>query len=172
MNLFRVANALVIDWGSGARRRDEMRVHRLAVLFGLVAVLASAPATSAAVPVTTIDIEVTFGVTLEPFTTTGGVLCASGDAISDPTFIRGGGRQGRGDFTFHVVKTMYCDNGDTFKLLVDAAGTPTGTIGGFAVGEGTGSLAGVHGGGSLVGTAFPDFSGLHDHYTGRVTIAP
>ena len=149
-----------------------MRVRRFAVLFGLVAVLAWAPTISAAVPVTTIDIDVTFGVTLEPFTTTGGVLCASGDAISDPVSIVGGGRQGRGNVTFHVVKTMYCDNGDTFKLLVDAARTPTGTVGGFAVGQGTGSLAGVHGGGSLVGTAFPDFSGLHDHYTGRVTIAP
>jgi hypothetical protein len=149
-----------------------MRVRRFAVLFGLVAVLAWAPTTSAAVPVTTIDIDITFGVTLEPFTTTGGVLCASGDAISDPVSIVGGGRQGRGNITFHIVKTMYCDNGDTFKLLVDAAGTPTGTKGGFAVGQGTGSLAGVHGGGSLVGTAFPDFTGLHDHYTGRVTIAP
>jgi hypothetical protein len=149
-----------------------MRARRFAVLFGLVAVLASAPTTSAAVPVTTIDIDVTFGVTLEPFTTTGGVLCASGDAISDPVSIRGGGRQGRGNFTFHVVKTMYCDNGDTFKLLVDAAGTPTGTVGGFAVGQGTGSLAGVHGGGSLVGTSTGGGTGLHDHYTGRVTIAP
>ncbi len=149
-----------------------MRARRFAVLFGLVAVLAWAPTTSAAVPVTTIDIDVTFGVTLEPFTTTGGVLCASGDAISDPVSIRGGGRQGRGNITFHLVKTMYCDNGDTFKLLVDAVRTPTGTVGGFAVGEGTGSLAGVHGGGSVVGTATGGGTGIHDDYTGRVTIAP
>jgi hypothetical protein len=172
MNFSRVANALVIDLHSGARRRDVMSARRFAVLFGLMTVLAWAPTTSAAVPVTTIDIDVTFGVTLEPFTTTGGVLCASGDAITDPVSIRGSGRQGRGDVTFHLVKTMYCDNGDTFKLLVDAAGTPTGTVGGFAVGEGTGSLAGVHGGGTVVGTSTGGGTGIHDDYTGRVTIAP
>ena len=146
-----------------------MRARRFAVLFGLVSALGWAPVTSAAVP-TTIDIDVTFGVTLEPFTTTGGVLCPSGDAVSDPVSIVGGGRQGKGNLTFHVVKTMYCDNGDTFKLLVDAVGTPTGTKGGFAVGEGTGGLAGVHGGGTVVGTGTE--VGIHDAYTGRVTIAP
>ena len=146
-----------------------MRIRRLAALVGLLGALTWAAPTAAATP-TTIDIDVTFGLTLEPFTTTGGVLCASGDAISDPVSIRGGGRQGNGNLTFHVVKTMHCDNGDTFKLLVDATQTPTGTVGGFAIGQGTGSLAGVHGGGSLVGTGTA--SGIHDHYTGRVTIAP
>lgn len=146
-----------------------MPIRRSAVLVGLLAALAWATPTAAATP-TTIDIHVTFGVTLEPFTTTGGVLCSAGDAISDPVSIRGGGRQGGGRLTFHLVKTMYCDNGDTFKLLVDAVQTPTGTVGGFAVGQGTGSLAGVHGGGSLVGTGTG--VGIDDHYTGRVTIAP
>jgi hypothetical protein len=146
-----------------------MRHRRSALLAGALAALAWAAPTAAATP-TTIDIQVTFGVTLEPFTTTGGVLCPAGNAISDPVSIRGGGRQGNGNLTFHIVKTMYCDNGATFKLLVDAARTPTGTVGGFAVGQGTGSLAGVHGGGSLVGTGTS--GGIDDHYTGRVTIAP
>jgi len=149
-----------------------MRARRFAVLFGLVSVLAWAPATSAAVPVTTITIDVDLAVPEEPFTTTGGVVCPSGFAISDPVSIVGGGRQGRGAFTFHVVKTMYCDNGDTFKLLVDAVGSPTsgGTVGGFAAGEGTGGLAGLHGGGSVVGTGTDN--GIHDLYTGKLTIAP
>lgn len=146
-----------------------MHIRRLAVLVGLLGALGWATPATAATP-TTIDIDVTFGVTLEPFTTTGGVLCATGNAVSDPVSIVGGGRQGKGNLTFHVVKTMYCDNGATFKLLVDAAGTPTGTVGGFAIGGGTGSLAGVHGGGSLVGTGTG--GGIHDQYTGRVTLAP
>lgn len=148
-----------------------MHIRRLAVLIGLLGALGWASPTAAAVP-TTISIDVTFGVTLEPFTTTGGVLCPSGDAVSDPVSVVGGGRQGRGNLTFHVVKTMYCDNGDTFKLLVDASGTPTGTRGGFAVGQGSGSLAGVHGGGTVIGTSTGGGTGIHDEYTGRVTLAP
>jgi len=148
-----------------------MRARRLAILAGLVGALVWATPTAAAAP-TTIDIDVTFGVILEPFTTTGGVLCPSGDAISHDVSIRGGGRQGNGKLTFHLVKTMYCDNGDTFELLVDAAQSSSGTLGGFAVGQGTGSLAGVHGAGSLVGTDIGGGAGIHDHYTGRVTIAP
>jgi len=148
-----------------------MRMRRSGLLIGLLAALAWAAPVAAAAP-TTIDIDVTFGVTLEPFTTTGGVLCPSGDAVSHDVAIVGGGRQGKGNVSFHLVKTMYCDSGDTFELLVDAASTSTGTIGGFAVGQGTGSLEGVHGGGSLVGTWTGGGSGIHDHYTGRVTIAP
>jgi hypothetical protein len=148
-----------------------MRARRLAILAGLVGAVAWATPTAAAAP-TTIDIDVTFGVTLEPFTTDGGVLCPSGDAITHNVSIVGGGRQGKGTITFHLVKTMYCDDGATFELLVDAVKTPTGTRGGFAVGQGTGSLAGVHGGGSLVGTDISGGAGIHDHYRGRVTIAP
>jgi hypothetical protein len=149
-----------------------MRARRSAVLFGLLGVLVSAPATSAAVPITTITIDVDFAVPEEPFTTTGGVVCPAGFAVSDPVSIVGGGAHGRGAFTFHVVKTMYCDNGDTFKLLVDVVGSPTagGTVGGLAAGQGTGGLTGLHGGGSLVGT--PTEAGIHDLYTGRLTIAP
>jgi hypothetical protein len=151
-----------------------MRARRLAVLIGLVGSALWAPVASAAVPVTTITIEATFGVTDEPFTATGGVVCASGIAVTDPVFAAGFGQQGRGVGTFHLVKTLTCDNGDTFKLLVDAAATPNsgGTIGGFAAGQGTGGLTGLYGGGSLVGTSFPDFSGITDVYTGRLTIAP
>jgi hypothetical protein len=146
-----------------------MRIRRSAIALGLLGALAWASPAGAAVPITTIDIDVTFGVPQEPFTTTGDVLCPSGYAISDPVSIVGSGRQGRGNLTFHVVKTMYCDDGDTFKLLVDAVGTPTGTRGGFAVGEGTGSLAGVHGGGTVIGTSTGGGTGIHDDYTGRVT---
>jgi hypothetical protein len=156
-----------------SRREDTMRARKLAAVIGIAAAALWAPVASAAIPVTTIRIEVQFGGT-EEFFASGGVVCSHGFAITDPVFIAGFGRQGRGVGTFHLVKTMTCDNGDTFKLLVDAAGSRTspGTVGGFAAGQGTGSLAGLHGGGSLVGTGYPDGSGLTDIYTGRLTIAP
>jgi hypothetical protein len=151
-----------------------MRARRLAVLIGIAGAALWAPVASAAIPVTTITINSVFGGT-ETFTATGGVVCDSGTAVTDPIFFAGGGIQGRGVFTFHLVKTLTCDDGSgTFKLLVDAAASPTsgGTVGGFAAGQGTGDYVGLRGGGSLVGTSFPDGSGITDVYTGRLTIAP
>jgi hypothetical protein len=154
-------------------RREAMRAARFGAVIGILGALIAAPAVSAGPStITTISIHVVFGGD-ETFTTTGGVLCPSGTAISDPFFQTFGGRMNRGVFTFHLVKTLTCDDGSgSFKLLVDAASTPNspGTIGGFAIGGGTGDYVGVHGGGSLVGTAFD--AGLDDLYTGRVTIAP
>jgi hypothetical protein len=148
-----------------------MRARRLAVLIGIAGAALWAPIVSAAVPVTTIRVEVVFGGTQE-FFASGGVVCSHGVA-TDEGFVAGFGSKGGGVGTFHVVKTLTCDNGDTFKLLVNAAASPTspGSVGGFAAGQGTGSLAGLHGGGSLVGTAYPDGSGITDIYTGRLHIS-
>jgi hypothetical protein len=151
-----------------------MRARRFAVMIGIAAAALWAPVASAAIPVTTITIESTFG-GAETFTATGGVVCDSGVAVTDPIFFAGGGVYGSGVFTFHLVKTLTCDdNSGTFKLLVDAAASPTsgGTVGHFAAGEGTGAYVGLHGGGSLVGTSYPDGTGITDVYTGRLTIAP
>jgi hypothetical protein len=149
-----------------------MRARRFGVVIGIAIATLWAPVASAAVPVTTIRIEIVFGGS-EEFFADGGVVCSHGWAVSEG-FAAGFGSKGRGVGTFHLVKTLTCDNGDTFKLLVNAAASPTspGTVGGFAAGQGTGSLAGLHGGGSLVGTAYPDGSGVTDIYTGRLTIAP
>ena len=152
-----------------------MRARRIGIALGLASSVLLAPLGAAAGGVSTITIVVPFAPgSTETFTTTGGLLCPSGTAVSD-AFIKGGGSQGRGTFTFHVVKTLTCANGDgTFKLLVDAAGAPNsgGTVGGFAAGQGTGDFVGLRGGGKLVGTSFPDGSGITDLYTGRLTIAP
>jgi hypothetical protein len=143
----------------------------LAVLIGIAGAAMWAPVASAAIPVTTIRIEVVFGVS-EEFFASGGVVCDHGFAVSDG-FVAGFGNKGRGVGTFHYVKTLTCDNGDTFKLLVNAAATrpSSGTVGGFAAGQGTGSLEGLHGGGSLVGTFYADGSGITDIYTGRLHIS-
>ncbi len=150
-----------------------MRARRTGIALGLIGSMLWAPAAFAAPPpVTTITIDVTFGGP-ETFTATGGVVCAAGTSESGPTIIAGGGRRGGGVLTFHVVKTLTCPDGGTFKLLVNATSSPTspGTVGGFAAGQGTGAYEGLHGGGQLVGTRRPDGSGITDVYTGRLHIA-
>ena len=152
-----------------------MRARRIGAVIGILGALLATPwASATAATESTITIEVVFDVS-EEFTTTGGVLCESGTAVTDPVFGNFGGRKNRGVFTFHLTKTLTCDDGSgTFKLLVNASTSPNspGTIGGFAAGFGTGDYDGLHGGGSLIGTAYPDGSGLTDVYTGMLTIAP
>jgi hypothetical protein len=160
--------------GEGVRgdrhKEDAMRKARIGAVIGILGALIAAPTVSAAPTETTISIHVVFGGT-ETFTTTGGLLCPSGTAVSDPFFQTFGGRRDNGNFTFHLVKTLTCsDQTGTFKILVDAASTPSGTVGGFAAGIGTGDYVGLHGGGHLVGTGFA--GGLDDLYTGNLTIAP
>ena len=151
-----------------------MRARRIGASIGMLGVLLAAPTATAAPPVTTITIDVVFNVS-ETFTATGGVVCAAGTAVSDPVFATFGGRQNRGVFTFHLVKTLTCDDDSgTFKLLVDASTSPNspGTIGGFAAGGGAGAYVGLRGGGQVVGTGLPDGSGITDVYTGLLLISP
>lgn len=152
-----------------------MHARRIGAAIGILGMLLAAPsAAAAAPPITTITLDAVFGVG-ESFIATGGVVCDSGTSVSDPEFGTFGGSKNRGVFTFHVVKTLTCDDGSgTFKLLVDVSTSPNspGTVGGFAAGGGTGAYAGLHGGGRIVGTAYPDGSGVTDVYTGRLHIAP
>jgi hypothetical protein len=146
-----------------------MRFARLGLASGVLASLLLAQVASAtAPPMTTISIDVVFGVS-EHFTTTGGVVCDSGDAVTDPDFAAGWGAKGRGIGTFHLVKTLTCDDGSgTFQIRVDAAMAPSssGTLGGFAVIGGTGDYGGLRGAGSLAGT-YTDY-GIVDLYSGRL----
>jgi hypothetical protein len=153
-------------------RRALMRTARVAAVIGILGALITAPSAFAGTTESTISIHIVFGNPVtETFTTTGGLLCPKGTAVSNPFFQTVGGSQNRGNLTFHLVKTLTCDDGSgAFKLLVDAASTRTGTVGNFAAGGGTGDYVGIHGGGHLVGTAFN--GGLDDFYTGMVTIAP
>jgi hypothetical protein len=150
-----------------------MRIARYGSTIGLLVALLVAPTASAAAPpVTVLQIDIVFGtVTTEDFTATGGVLCASGTAVTDPVFAAGFGSKGRGVGSFHLIKTLTCDDGSgTFQILVDASTAPSspGTLGGFSVVGGTGDYAGLRGAGSLVGTNTGN--GIIDVYTGRLTI--
>jgi len=141
------------------------RTHRrLGLTAGLVAALGLAPSAFAAPTPTTITIDIEFGVA-EEFTATGGVVCDHGFAITDPFFFAGGGRQGRGNGTFHLIKTLTCDDGEWFQIRVNAAQTSTGTIGGWSVVGGSDAYATLRGGGQIVGEGISETQ-LIDHYTG------
>jgi hypothetical protein len=129
--------------------------------------LAVVPATVSAAPGGAVSITINAFAT-ESFTTTGGILCASGTATSDFHKFAGGPVAG----SFHLTKTLVCgDNPEnTFTIRVDAAtvfGSPT-DQGGWSVAGGTGAYAGLSGGGNLVGTYVDD--GIIDLYTGIVQL--
>jgi hypothetical protein len=132
-----------------------------AVALTLVATTGAAPPTSV-----TITVDTEFGY-VGTFTTTGGILCPSG-TTSD--VVSGNGFQG-GVGNFHDQKTFACDDGSgTFTLHIEAhvfLGDPTDS-GSWSVSDGTGAYAGLQGSGTLVGTYYPDFSGIQDELVGRV----
>jgi len=147
-----------------------MHIPRIALTIGALLALLVAPVASAAAPPTTVlTIDIVFDVS-EEFTATGGVICETGTAVTDPVFAAGFGRMGRGAATFHLIKTLTCDDGSgTFQIRVNAGASPnaTGTVGGFSVVAGTGDYAGLRGGGHLVGTFTDD--GIVDVYQGMLT---
>ncbi|HEY3548829.1 MAG TPA: hypothetical protein VGK17_22380, partial [Propionicimonas sp.] len=77
---------------------------------------------------------------------------------------------GQGGLTFHLVKTLTCDDASGSLLIaVDAAtsrGRPWQDQGGWSVQGGTGQWANASGGGNLVGAYVPD--GVIDDYTGVI----
>ena len=137
------------------------RITRSIIGAAVVAVLAVAPVSAAAEKVT-IDLHVDFELG-ETFTASG--FCESGTAESFGHLIVGQGRA----TTFHLFKTLTCDDGSgTLTIRVEASGVFGfgGTIGGWIVVGGTGDYATTRGGGSIVGTGFD--GGIDDHYTGTL----
>ena len=134
------------------------------VVVAIVAALAlTSPASAATAEPVQIDLNVVFG-SPETFTATG--FCPAGTAESFG-FLQAG--QGRAT-TFHLFKTLTCDDrSGTLTIRVEAGlviGTP-GTIGGWNVVEGTGDYARTRGGGMIVGTSFD--GGIDDVYTGMLS---
>ena len=146
------------------RAHLSRRVSGFAALATALVLLVAAVGTAAAATRTTITID--SNSTGETFTTTGGALCPAGSATTDFHHFGGGNRAG----SFHLSKTLVCaDHSGSFTIKVNAAtvfGSPT-DQGGWSVVGGDGAYAHLHGGGSLVGTYYPD--GIIDVYTGNVT---
>ena len=140
-----------------------MHFRRVMTVVSTAVVLLALAAPAAAVEPVTIDLHVDFA-SGETFTADG--FCASGTAESFGVKIVGAGRA----TTFHLFKTLTCDDGSgTLTIRVSAVnvfGFP-GTVGGWNVVSGTGDYAATHGGGHIVGIGFD--GGIDDHYTGRLT---
>ncbi len=151
-----------------------LRVLRLGMAAGMLGALLITSTASAARPtVFTIDIVFANGTNpgSEVFLSDGSVVCLTGPAVTDQdTFhFAGSGRQGKGNDTFHLEKTLYCGNG-TFTISVNAASTKTGTVGGWRVISGTGAYSHLSGAGQIVGVGDPGNGlDLRDSYTGRLT---
>ena len=102
----------------------------------------------------------------ETFTATGG-FCAAGSAETSDLRIVGG----RAGLSFHLVKTLTCDDGSgTLVINVDVAtarGHAADARGGWSIAGGTDRWAGARGGGEIFADYVPE--GSIDHYTGVIT---
>lgn len=138
-------------------------MRRIGILGALGASVLLLVGAGSAIAATKVTITLTSTSSGETFTTTGGVLCATGTATTDFGHFGGGDVAG----SFHLTKTLVCGDG-TFTIKVNAAtvfGSPT-DRGGWSVVGGTGAYERLSGGGNLVGTYIPD--GIIDLYTGVV----
>jgi hypothetical protein len=106
-----------------------------------------------------------FATGAEAFDASGG-FCASGSAVTSGLRIVGGPR----GLTFHLRKTLTCDDGSgSLVIAVDAAtsyGNPGGDQGGWSIVSGTDRWATASGGGAVRGTYVPN--GVIDTYTGVI----
>ena len=130
---------------------------------GLLALAIAAPANAGG---SKVEIVLSIAGGAETFVASGG-FCPAGTATSSGFHFAGGGRAG----TFHLVKTLVCDDGSgTLLIRVDAAtanGAPQ-DQGGWSVEDGTGDWAGARGGGNIVGY-FDRAVDIEDHYTGVIS---
>lgn len=136
-----------------------MRTRIASLVVGsMTAVMLVAAPVSAGDGGVTITLDVNFAKGTEKFTATG-AFCPSGSAVTTDVYTSGR--------VFHVAKTFTCkDRSGTLSIELDAAGTSTGTSGGWGVVGGTGAYAGASGGGQITGVGTP--TGILDTYTGTI----
>jgi len=117
---------------------------------------------------TTISVVTSISGSGDPFTATGGVVCASG-TVSNAGANFVGWQNGKGA-QIQIVKTFEC-SGSTFNLLlrVSLDFTTCDTVGTWSVLSGTGAYAKLHGSGSLTGDSSCGDTIL-DLYTGTMHI--
>ncbi len=135
------------------------------VLLGALAI--GGTATAAPPQAVTLSVFTDFNRSSDPFTSTGGIVCASG-TVSTPFALFVGGQS-----TTHaqllVGKHFVCSAG-TFDVLlrVTLRFDTGGTAGTWSVAHGTGAYAALHGTGKIIGTA--GGGGIQDEYTGAMHI--
>ena len=134
----------------------------------VVALSVTASATATPPTPVTISNSVTFVPNaVDPFTSTGGVVCAAG-TVSTPLSLFTGFQSG---FKAQILvgKHFVCSDG-TFEVLLRvtldfSSGETHGT---WSVVSGTGAYTKLHGGGGINGTPIP--SGIQDEYEGEMHI--
>lgn len=121
-------------------------------------------ATAAAPGAVEVTLDANFVTGAETFTASG-AFCDAGTATTDALRIVGGGR----GLSFHVVKTLTCEDGSgSLTISVNAAthaGGP-GDQGGWSVVTGSGDWSSASGGGRVVGTYYD--GGIVDEYGGVI----
>jgi hypothetical protein len=141
-------------------------IRSFAVSIAIVVSLAAAGAANAT-PATavTLSVPTTFANTSDPFTSTGGVVCATG-TVSTPFAIFVGG-QSDTHAQILVGKHFVCPSGSFDVLLrVTLDFADGGTGGTWSVVAGSGAYAKLHGAGTIEGTPFD--GGIQDEYAGSM----
>jgi hypothetical protein len=139
------------------------------VVAALIAMLALAPAAGATPPTQiSITVETQFEPgAVDPFTATGGVVCAAG-SVSTP-FAKLVGSQSNTHGQILVLKRFECADGTFDVLLRVTLDFATGdTAGTWSVRGGTGAYAKLHGAGKLTGDGLG--MSVLDVYTGKMHI--
>jgi hypothetical protein len=136
-------------------------------VLGLCGAAKASPPQPVAISVLTV-----FADSSDPFTSTGGVVCASGTVST--SFLRLVGQQRGGQAQILVGKHFVCSDG-TFDLLLHVTVYflyfDTGdTLGGWSVVRGTGAYARLHGTGTITGTTVVPGTSIDDEYTGAMHI--
>lgn len=151
------------------------KFSKLAVAFMLV-LLVSFPAAAAPQSLeVTIEVDTMFeGPVVFPsyFIASGpavdaGLICASGVVYDPRTIVAGPPDASR--LNFHITKQFVCDDGSGeffINLMAHVVFDPYNDVGTWNMMKSSGTYAGLHGRGTLVGT--PIEGGVHDSYTGWV----
>jgi hypothetical protein len=145
------------------------RIFIGSMLVAFIALLALAPAAAATPPrpiSITVDTSFEPGA-VDPFSSTGGVVCAAG-SVSTPV-TRFVGFQSDTHAQILIVKHFVCADGSFDLLLrVRLDFATTDTVGTWSVLDGTGAYAKLHGSGTLTGDGMGE--SVLDVYTGTMHI--
>jgi hypothetical protein len=102
---------------------------------------------------------------VDKFTSTGGVVCASGEVTTPWGLFAGGQTHGQ----LLVAKHFTCDDGAFDALLRVSLDFATGeTEGTWSIVSGTGAYKRLHGGGDITGD--PTETGILDEYSGNLNV--
>jgi hypothetical protein len=146
------------------------RIRVIAAALTVIGVLAlTAPAAASPPQPVTLSVLTVLSNPSDPFTSTGGIVCSSGTVSTISALFVGG--QSNQHAQIIVEKHFVCPDG-TFDVLlrVTIDFSDASTAGTWSVIRGTGAYSGLHGSGTLVGTAVDPGISIQDEYSGKLHI--